>query len=133
MLSKDIKVLDANIVLRFLVEDSEAVLFRTRRLLSSKEKFLLTDVTVAEIVWVLLSYYRQPKETIVEKLLGLLDLPSITAGKSLLTRSLLIFREYRLDYIDAYLAALTQEEGYSGIVSFDRSLDKVKFTKRFEP
>lgn len=134
MLPKDIKVLDANVILRFLVDVPERETSkRVREMLASKERFLLSDVTVAEIVWVLLSYYKHSKENVVEKLAGLLDLPSITANKSLLTRALLFFREYSIDYIDAYLIALSVEENYAGIISFDRSIDKVKSAKRFEP
>lgn len=128
------KVVDANIIIRFLVSDKEEKTKRIKRLFEEeKEKLILTDVTVAEIVWVLNSYYKQSKEEIVEEILSLLEVSNVVSNKSLLTQALSYFREYTIDYIDAYLIAYAKENSLPGIVSYDKSIGKVKEIKRFEP
>lgn len=128
------KVIDANIIIRYLVKDSPQQVKRIKKLIKEgKEKFILTDVTVAEIVWVLQSYYEQSKEEIAEKIISLLDTPVFMADKPLLTRAINYFQEYSLDYIDAYLIAFAQENHGEGILSFDKSIDKVGQVPRLEP
>src|SRR3989338_5940347 len=119
------RVLDANIILRFLTNGPSHQTTQIKKLLESKkDRLVLTEVTVAEIVWVLTSYYKQTKKSVVEKVLTLLELPVIVANRKLLSGALLTYLEFNIDYIDAYLLALAKEKKLAGIVSLDRSLDK---------
>lgn len=128
------KIVDANIILRYLVGDSPLQAGRIKKLISeNKEKLILTDLTVAEIIWVLGSYYQQERKEIAEKIFSLLETPIFIVNKSLLTRAVHYFQEYNLDYIDAYLIAYGQENNISQVLSYDQSIDKVKEIKRIEP
>lgn len=98
-----------------------------------KEKLILTDVAIAEIVWVLSSYYKESKEDICEMLFSLLEEPIFIVNKRLITQAVSFYREYSVDYIDAYLAAAALENDSSGVLSFDKSIDKIKEIKRSEP
>lgn len=128
------KAVDANIIIRYLLGDSPAQVQKIKHLLQDKsEKLILADVIVAEIVWVLSSYYKQSKEEIVEELLSLIEMPVVSSNKPLITQALSLYREYNIDYIDAYLISFAKENKLSGVLSYDKSIDKVKETKRFEP
>lgn len=128
------KVTDTNIVIRYLIGDSPQQVKRVKKLIqTSKEKFILTDVAIAEIVWVLESYYEQTKEEIIEKILSLLEVSIFIINKSLITRAIHYWQNYHIDYIDAYLIAYAKENNCGGILSFDKSLDKADKTIRFEP
>ena len=121
------KIVDANIIIRFLLGDSPLQTERIKKYIrEGKERLILTDVTIAEIVWVLSSYYKQPKEDICEMLFSLLDMPIFIVNKRLITQAVSYYREYSVDYIDAYLAATSIENGSSGVLSFDKSIDKIK-------
>lgn len=135
MLQGDIlRVIDSNILIRYLVGDTPLKMKKIKEMLGSPmRKFILTDVTVAEIVWVLSSYYKFKKREIVEKILSLFDLSSIEANTSLLTSALVNYSENSVDYVDAYLAAYCLDKDLVGVVSFDRDLDKISGIKRFEP
>lgn len=63
------KILDANVIIRYLVEDDEKKADAIEHLLKSDEVLILTDVTISEIVWVLSSYYENTRNEIVEKYL----------------------------------------------------------------
>mgnify|MGYP001601675861 CR=1 FL=1 len=129
-----LKVVDANIIIRYLTADSSEQVRRIKKLINEgREKFILTDVTIAEIVWVLASYYELSKEEITEKILSLIEVPIFVANKSLIIQAIHCWQDYNIDYIDAYLIAFAKENNSLGLLSYDKSIDKVKMISRFEP
>jgi uncharacterized protein len=134
LLNEMAKIVDANLLIRFLLNDIPAQAKAVEKLLQNqKEELILTDVTVAEIIWVLTSYYEIPKMQVVEKMRQLLSIQTIQANKKLLAKAFLFYDIYNIAYIDAYLVAYSMEDKLEGIYSFDQGLDKVKILKRFEP
>ena len=127
-----VKVIDTNLILRYLLDDPEAP--KIEKLLKSKNKYLLSDVILAEIVWVLDSYYEWDRSKIVESLVLLIRLPSIMCNKFLLTETLTILKDRpKFDFADAYSVALMRSSKIKDIYSFDRDFDKIPNVKRVEP
>lgn len=128
------RLLDTNIITRFLLKDHPKQFISASNLLKDLEQdLLLTDVTVAEVIWLLTTHYKFSKEETVEKIYKVLNFPNIHSNKSILIRTLYFYRNFNIDYIDAYLAAYAEEEKLEGIYSFDADLDKIKEIKRFKP
>lgn len=128
------KLVDTNLIIRFLIKDDQHQFETAQKLFSSlDENLVLPDMVLAEVVWTLRSVYKLSKQEIIEKLLKLLELKNLTVNFHLLTNSLLIYRDYNISFVDAYLAAYAEEEGLKGIYSFDKGLDKIKSVKRFVP
>lgn len=128
------KLLDTNLVIRFLLKDIPNQAEAVRKILASdEEELVLTDVALAEIVWVLTSYYQLPKTDVVDKLLDLLTLDTIHANKQVLYKALFLYKSLNIDFIDAYLAAFAEDGGIESIYSYDKDFDKIKFLKRKEP
>lgn len=127
-------LIDTNVIIRFLLKDHPTQSPATKKLLDNfQERLLLTDVVVAETIWLLTSYYKLPKEEVIEKVYLIINLPGIDSNKPILIRALYFYRNFNIDYIDAYLAAYSEEENLEGIYSFDEDLDKIKEIKRFAP
>ena len=127
-----VKVIDTNLILRYLLGDPEAV--RVEKLLKSKNKFLLSDVILAEIVWVLDSYYEWDRSKVVESLILLIKLPSIMCNKFLLTETLMILKsQSSFDFADAYSVALMKSLKIKDIYSYDKDFDKTPEVNRLEP
>lgn len=127
------KLVDANLIIRFLLNDNLSQAEATEKLFASSEELILTDLTLAEIVWTLQSVYRFPKQEITQKVKHILSLEIFDANYNLLNNSLKLYQEYNISFADAYLLAYVQEKNLEGIYSFDRGLDKVKTIKRFKP
>lgn len=128
------KLVDANLIIRFLIKDNPTQSEAAQKIfISLKESLILHDIVLTETVWTLLSVYKLTKQEIVEKLLKILELKNIVANHSLLINSLLLFRDYNISFIDAYLLAYSGDQKLEGIYSFDKGLDKIKKVKRFEP
>lgn len=122
------KVLDTSIFIRYFSEDDTRKAAAVEHLLKKAKKgeFELPDVAIAEMVWVLLSFYKLSKDRIIEVLEGLLLLPSVAVNAALLKRTIDFYRRYSISYIDAYLAAYAVEHTKSGTVcSFDEDFGKI--------
>jgi len=126
-------ILDANIIIRFLVNDEKEKANAVEQLLQSDKILILSDVTISEIIWVLSSYYEEKKTDIIEKITALAHLPSIKCNKKTILTALVLFKKHSIDWADAYLAAYAEESGLQEIYSYDRDLDKIKKIKRLEP
>lgn len=126
-------LVDANLILRFLTEDATEQTNIVKKLFAQSKDLILTDLTIAEVIWVLKSVYKLPKQDITEKFLYLLNLDIFTANYPLLNRALELFNNYNISFADAYLVAYAEEENLEGIYSFDKGLDKVGTIKRLEP
>lgn len=127
-------LLDTNVLIRYLTEDDKPKAAAVEKLLrTSKEPLVLPDVAIAEIVWVLASVYGQSREEIISKLGALISLSSIKVNLKVIDQALLIFKDEKLGWIDAYLVALIQTGKHQAIYSYDQYLDKIPGITRREP
>lgn len=128
------KLLDANLALRYFLNDLPEQAKAVEELVKKTEvKLVLTDLVVAEIVWVFQSTYKLERFDIANKIKALINLKCIESNKTLLEKTLIYYVEYNISFIDAYLAAFNEQYKLEGIYSFDKGLDKIKGVKRFKP
>jgi predicted nucleic acid-binding protein len=134
----ELRVLDANVILRFLLADHPDQSPRCRvlftRLEAGKEAVFLPEIVVADVVWTLTSFYRWPKEKtrgFLDRLLALRGLR--TVDTALLSHSLQLFAERNIDFTDALVAAEMVAAGRSEIYSFDEHFNRISQITRIEP
>jgi predicted nucleic acid-binding protein len=126
--------LDTNVLIRHLTGDPPDMAERATAALSSAEQLLLTDLVLAECVYVLESFYEVERTQVAELMRAAIALPSIEViDVSLLLRALEVYEIDRLDFAEAYLVASAELTGVGAILSFDRSIDRVQTTSRLEP
>ena len=95
---------------------------------------MLTDVVLAECVYVLESFYEVARAKVAEFLRAAIAFPTIdTLDPATLLRALEAYELDRLDFAEAYLVAQAEATGVGTILSFDRSIDKVGTITRREP
>ncbi|GAA5502836.1 hypothetical protein Dxin01_02583 [Deinococcus xinjiangensis] len=121
-------MLDANVILRFLLADHDTLSPRAqamfRRAAAGELELLIPSVIAAECVYTLKSFYKMGREDAASALAQLLSLPNVEAlDGAVLREALQLFATKNVDFADAYLAALGQGLGHS-IGSFDRDLEK---------
>ena len=126
--------LDTNVLIRHLTGDPPDMAERATAALSSAEQLLLTDLVLAECVYVLESFYEVERTQVAELMRAAIALPSIEViDVSLLLRALEVYEIDRLDFAEAYLVASAEVTGVGAILSFDRSIDRVQTTSRIAP
>jgi len=132
------RFVDTNIFLRFLVNDipeqadgCEAIF---RKAIVGEEALYTTDMVIAEIVWVLESYYELSRSEVRAKVEKILSTPNLTCdSRETVIHALALYDEKRIDYIDAYNACILKVKGIEEVYSFDKHYDRVTWLKRIEP
>lgn len=125
---------DTNILVRHLTGDPPDLAARATAFLGQADELLLPDLIVAEMVYVLESYYEVPIEEVGRLVRSVIAFDAVrTLDPALLLRSLEIYVAHRIDFAEAYLVASAESAGVSDIASFDRSIDRVPTVNRIEP
>ena len=129
---------DTNVFLRVLTEDDPVKAVRCRRLfeqaIAGTISLETSDLVIAEIVWTLLSYYGLSKRVVIQKVGQILNTPNLSVtNHDVLMETLVVWGRYGCDFIDAYNAAMMQERGVSGVVSYDSDFDAIPMVRRREP
>ena len=117
------EALDANVVLRhFTGQPPEMAARATTALVEAAPRSLvLTDLTVAEIVYVLQGPYARPRSEVARLVEATLSLGSVVVdNEALLRRTLEHYGQRNMDWPDAYLVALVELRHLDGLLSFDR-------------
>ena len=132
------RFVDTNIFLRFLVNDipekADACEALFRRAVCGKEELFTTGLVIAEIVWVLESYYERDRKEIREKVEKILNTPNLFCSeKDLIIQALALYEDRNIDYIDALNACLLRVQGIREVYSYDRHYDRLAGIKRLEP
>jgi predicted nucleic acid-binding protein len=127
-------LLDTNVLIRHLTGDPPAQGRRATAFLEQADELLLPDLIVAEVVFVLESYYEVDRNRVAELVRAVVGFPAIVvADETLLLRSLELYEVEKLDFADAYLVAHAETSGIDVIASFDRALDRIATVRRLEP
>jgi predicted nucleic acid-binding protein len=125
---------DTNVLIRHLTGDPPAQARRATAFLQRAEELLLPDLIVAEVVYVLESFYEVERQLVAEFARAIVGFPPIVVvDEPLLLRALEVYEVDRLDFVEAYLVASAEASTVHTIASFDRSIDRVGTVERVEP
>lgn len=125
---------DTNVLIRHLTGDPPDLAARATRLLRGADELLLADLIVAETVYVLESFYEQPRDRVAELVRAIIAFPAIAvADEDLLLRAVEVYEVDRLDFAEAYLVAAAERAGVNQVASFDHSIDRLTTVRRIEP
>ena len=100
--------------------------------LRQSDELLLPDLIVAEVVYVLESFYEvEPARP--ELVRAIIVFPAaVVVDAPLLLRALEVYEVNRLDFAEAYLVASAEAGGVEAIASFDQTIDRVPTVSRIE-
>lgn len=117
-------ILDANIYLRYILNDNTAQAKKSQDLIKQNE--IYTDPTaVAEAIWVFTSYYKAEKESFIPALLAIVELKNNkSTSKKLIIQALEYYYTHNLSYIDCYLYCLSKTKNLT-LTTFDKKLSKI--------
>jgi len=125
---------DTNVLIRHLTGDPPEMASRATRYLETADELLLPDLILAEVAYVLESFYETPRAQVATTLRAVLAFPAIrVVDADLLQRAVEVYEVHRLDFADAFLVASAERTGIGVIASFDRTIDRVTTVRREEP
>ena len=115
------KLIDANIILRYLLEDHPQLSEEAKKIIEDGA-FALPEV-LAEVVYVLKGVYKVGRREIAETLIDFLDEIDVESQEAM-CESLSIFSETSFDFVDCILIARHRILG-DEVASFDKKLNKM--------
>lgn len=120
----DTVFVDTHVFPRFFVNDVASQYEKARVLFESAEtrkiKFETSELVIAEIVWVLESYYGFARKEVVEVLSTLLSSRNLKiASQARISEAVRLYAAGNMDFIDAYKIAYIRSKEYSKVATFD--------------
>lgn len=113
-------------------DDSVKVSKVEKLLQNNHNKNILLDTIIAEIIWVLTSYYSLEKPEVIEKIRALIHVKSVECNQMLISKALSYWEENNISYIDSYLAAVASL-GSLPVISYDERLKTIRSIIVSEP
>ena len=130
--------IDANVILRYFTQDPPELAEAARKTFSAAQEGLLVlvlaPITVAEVVWVLESFYGYRKSQISETITHFLRSDGLEViDRELMIQALGLYREKNIDFADALLAQFALNQGTSLIYSFDNHFSRIPGIMKMKP
>lgn len=130
-----IALLDTNVLIRFFtIDQNRENLYTFFESLESGEIHVeLKLIVLFQVIFVLKSFYKIPKEKISSSLIDLLKYAGITMKeKKIVQRTLALWRDKNVEIVDCYLIACLEKDAQNILYSYDRDFDKFSIN-RIEP
>ena len=126
-----IALLDTNVLIRFLTVDKSKKYKKLYAFFEALERgetqVELKLIVLFQVIFVLQSFYRVPKEQIVAGLTDLLKYKGITIKeKKIVQRALELWREEKVKIVTCYLVACLEKDVQNILYSYDRDFKKFK-------
>lgn len=118
-------VIDTNILVRYLTNDdpskAKAVDSLLNKALKGELKILIPSIVIAELVWVLESFYEMRANEIAELIEAVLNTPGVEVNdKSIIIFALKLYRAKNMDFIDAWIIEFAKNHSVNTIYTFDK-------------
>ena len=131
--------LDANIFIRYLTNDDPIKADRVEKLLDlaagGTKRLMTTEMVIAEVVWVLESFYKLDNSVIGPMVKAILATPGLEViNGTLVEKAVEQYMEQNIDFIDGYILAVMDRHNISEIFSYDKKhLTRIAAIQRKEP
>lgn len=124
------RVVDANVVLRYLLEDHADFSPRAAEFLGQvrvgKSQALIPEGVLVECVYVLLKVYGVPRSEVAAKLSGLMRYRGVVnTNREVFLQALSLFDRHRVDIVDAIVFATAQHHDWPTF-SFDKDIRRLE-------
>lgn len=115
-------LIDANVILRFLIGDNEEMLTVAAEAIESGETYTLPSI-IAEVVYVLCGHYQVERTIIRYCLIHLLDKVSIEYPDIIIS-ALNYYADRNIDFVDGMIISRARLHNEK-VLSFDKKLNKL--------
>ncbi|WDN90525.1 hypothetical protein BuS5_03496 [Desulfosarcina sp. BuS5] len=130
-----IALLDTNVIVRFLVSDQSPKYKNLYSFFKSLEygkmKVELKLIVLFQVLFVLKSFYKVPKDQIAKGITDLLKYKGIVIkNKTMIRRMMEMWYNKKLDIVDCYLIAILESDSQNLLYSYDRDFDKFNINRK---
>jgi len=118
-------VIDTNLLVRYLINDdqkkADVVDNLLDRAIKGEARIIVPSVVIAELVWVLESFYQLKADVILELVEAIVNTSGLdVTDKSMVISALRLYKNRNIDFIDAWIIEFAKERGIKTIYTFDK-------------
>ena len=118
-------VIDTNLLVRYLINDdqkkADAVDNLLDKAIKGEVRIIIPSVVIAELVWVLESFYQLKADVILELVEAIVNTSGLdVTDKSTVISALRLYKNRNVDFIDAWIIEFAKERGIKTIYTFDK-------------
>ncbi|MCI8409096.1 MAG: type II toxin-antitoxin system VapC family toxin [Lachnospiraceae bacterium] len=119
---KNTLLIDANVILRYLLNDHEVMSQSAKKIIEANSTYTKPEI-IAEVVYVLFGVYKATREDICIFIHQILKVVSCTEAQSV-SYAIDLFADSSLDFVDCLIAAYSKINNEQ-VYSFDKKLNKM--------
>jgi predicted nucleic-acid-binding protein len=123
--------IDTNVLVRLVTRDDLAQYRKAQVFVEKHRPVLVTQLSILELVWVLMSRYGLDKERtcqVVHGLLGTVELD--IQAPAIVEAALKTWRKSKADFADCFILETVNAAGESPLATFDATLGKLEGCKQ---
>ena len=118
---KKIIILDANAVLRYIIDDIKEQADIVQEILQNEEVLILPEV-IAEVIYIMTKYYNYPHDKVADRIIEFLE--DSDCDSQNLINAVKTFGGKNFDFVDCLLFEYSKQKGYE-VFTFDKDLNKL--------
>lgn len=119
------EILDANVILRYLLLDNKELSLKAKEIIENSENLIVPIEVVAEVVYVLQKVYKIEKEDVCQFIIGLLEFENIqTNDPELLKEGIAFYQVNNIDFVDSILCSYAKVK-HAVIHTFDKKINTI--------
>lgn len=123
--------IDTNVLVRLVTRDDAAQFEKAKAFVHKHQPVLVTQLSVLELVWVLMSRYEMDKAKGVQVVRALLEMAELDLEQpAILEAALEAWEGSRADFADCFILETVKAASETPLGTFDATLGKLEGCKR---
>ncbi len=123
--------IDTNVLVRLVTRDDESQYKKAQAFVDKHQPVLVTQLSVLETVWVLMSRYNLDKERTCQVVQALLDTRELNIqAPAILEAALETWRESKADFADCFILQTVMDASETPLGTFDATLARLEGCKQ---
>jgi predicted nucleic-acid-binding protein len=127
----NVAAIDTNVLVRLVTKDDESQYKKAQTFVERHQPVLVTQLSVLELVWVLMSRYRLSKERTCKVVQALLETRELNIqAPAILEAALKTWEKSKADFADCFILETVIDASESPLGTFDTTLGKLEGCKQ---
>ncbi len=123
--------IDTNVLVRLVTRDAESQYKKAHAFVEEHRPVLVTQLSVLELVWVLMSRYGLDKERTCQVVEALLEMRELNIqAPAVLEAALKTWKKSKADFADCFILETVVDASESPLGTFDTTLGKLEGCKQ---
>jgi predicted nucleic-acid-binding protein len=125
-----VAAIDTNVLVRLVTKDDKSQYKKAQAFVAAHQPVLVTQLSVLELVWVLMSRYRLDKERTCQVVHALLETRELNIqAPGILEAALKTWKKSKADFADCFILETVMDACESPLGTFDTALGKLEGCK----